>query len=85
MSLLLIVLFQSVMYIFINLFFLIFSNIKERKKGDGVKQTSGDSHVTLKIPKSYLFCALWAVVCGVLVLYVERHQVSYKRVISDAM
>jgi hypothetical protein len=82
MSLLLIVLFQSVMYIFINLFF---SNIKERKKGDGVKQTSGDSHVTLKIPKSYLFCALWAVVCGVLVLYVERHQVSYKRVISDAM
>jgi hypothetical protein len=31
--------------------------------------------VTLKIPRSYLFCAGWAVLCAVLVLYFERHQV----------
>ncbi len=26
-------------------------------------------------PRSYLFCAGWAVLCAVLVLYFERHQV----------
>ena len=45
----------------------------ERKNDD--IQPSADSHITFRIPKAYLFCAVWAILCGVAVIYFERHQV----------
>ena len=48
--------------------------LSDRRRRDE-SPSSDSSLITLKIPKSYLFCAVWAVVCGVVVLYFERHQV----------
>ena len=44
----------------------------EKRKDD----LSVEPYVTLKISKGHLFCAAWAVLCAILVLYVERHKVN---------
>jgi hypothetical protein len=46
----------------------------DKRKDD----SPAEPYMTLKISKAHLFCAAWAVICGILVLYVERHKVNVK-------